>query len=463
MDAVDRSLLAAGPIVAGIVFGTAFAIYPLAVASSIAALLLAVVWPFAGLGILAFIVPLVGPPGFPAPGFSSTLIGAILVGCVYRLPIDRPHLRIGAPMMTVLAFLLYVTIQQLPEMMAGYASADDHNVGFLFFQLLAAVGVVVASAFLMHHRSPYPVLAMAIAGATLAGIISLGSYGSTTVGAPLSNLLAPSTDLGRATGPFSNPNYLGSFTAVALVASVGLLMIRPRMRDRLLLVGSGLVLTAAVALSLSRGAMVGVLVGLAVLTLARSRSKAILVVGLAAVAAFLVYPAFVQWRLQNLLGSASPEAYVIMNQSDDSRLAGILAAPRLFLSSPVTGVGFGHFVPMSVTVSDTIGPINAHNWFLTVLAEQGLVGVALVALLAITLVASMRRRPRAPRTVGYGVLGALVGVAFFLEPPTSFQMLAVPVIVLVASLTADWTVTSAAHPGSSARIGTRLRTVAQAG
>lgn len=433
-----RSLLVAGPLVAGIVLGMAFGVGPLATASAVGALLVAIVAPYAGLAILAFMAPLVPPPTIPAPGFDSILVGTILLGCVYRLPIDRPHLRIRPPLLLLIGFVLYVTVQQLPEMLAGYASIDDHNVGFLFFQLLSGVGAVVAAGYLLNGRSPYPVLVMATAGAALVAVITLGAYGAASVALPLVNLVAPSPDIGRATGTFSNPNYLGTFAALMVVATVSLSMITRSPRTRILLVFTAVVLTVAVGLSLSRGAMVATLIGLAVLLVARSRALAVTFLGGGILAAVLIYPAFVQWRLENLLGSATPRAYVIMNQSDDSRLTGILAGPQLFLSSPIVGVGFGHFVPLSVTVSGSLTPINAHNWFLTVLAEQGLVGATLLVLMGVVLIAKLRTRPHAPRAVGYGVLGALAAGSLFLEPPTSFQMLASPAIILVAALIADW-------------------------
>ena len=432
------SLLIAGPLVAGIVLGMAFGLGPLTTVSAIGALLLAVVSPYAGLAILAFMAPLVPPPVIPAPGFASLLIGTILLGCIYRLPIDRPHLRASPTLLLLIAFVLYVTAQQLPEMLAGYGSPDAHDVGYLYFQLLSAVGVVLAAGYLLADRSPYPVVAFSLAGALLVTAIALASYGAASVTPPLGNLVAPSTDLGRATGTFSNPNYLGSYAAVVSVAAVGMAMRARASILRVLLGVTALLLTGVVALSLSRGAMVACVVGLAVLVLNRSRLLAGVVLALGVAGAVLIYPAFVQWRLENLLGSATPAGYALLTQSDDSRLTGILAGPQLFLSSPIAGVGFGHFVPLSVTVSGSLTPINAHNWFLTVLAEQGIVGATLLVLMGMALIARLRTRLRAPRTVGYGVLGALATGSLFLEPPTSFQMLASPAIILVAALIGEW-------------------------
>jgi O-antigen ligase len=433
-----QSVLLSAPLIAGMVLGMALGIGPVVTVSTVGALLLALVVPYAGLAILAFMGPLVPPSVIPAPGFDSVLVGAILLGCVYRLPIDRPRLSLNAPVLLLFAFVLFVTVQQLPEMLAGYGSDADHAVGYLYWQLLSTVGAILAAGHLLRDRSPYPILAMAMPGAALVAGIALASYGATTVAQPLGNLVASSTDLGRATGSFSNPNYLGSYAAVMLVAAVGLLMsVRGRV-PRVLLGADAVLLLGTVGLSLSRGGVVAALVGVAILLLVRGRALAVAVLVGGVVGAALIYPMFVQWRLETVLGSASTQAYALLSQSDNGRLTGLVTAPALFLSSPIDGIGFGHFVPASVNVPGTLAPINAHNWYLTVLAEQGLIGVILIALAAIALVARLWRRPPAPRALGFGVLGALATMSLFLEPPTSFQMIVTPVIILVAAVAADW-------------------------
>jgi hypothetical protein len=434
----DRWIIpVAAPIVAAIVLGMALDIAPLATVAAIAAIVVALIAPIIGLAILGFMVALVPPPSIPAPGFDTILVGAILLGCIYRLPIDRPKTRASAPLLIVVAYVLYVLVQQLPEMLGGYAGQDGHDVGYLFGQLLTGFGVIVVAGYLLNGRSPYPVLAMTLAGAGVAGFLAIATYGTTVAGPPLGRLVAISGDLGRATGTFSNPNYLGTFSAIMGVAALSLLTILSSRRVRAALIGVGLVLAAAVLLSLSRGAIIAALGGIAVLVLYRSRVLAVALLGLGLLGVTVIYPAFVQWRLESLTGSASAAAYVIMTESDDSRLAGVLAAPQLFLTSPVIGIGFGHFVPMSAQVSGGL-QINAHNWYLTVLAEQGVVGVVMWVLLAVAVVVALRTRAPSAQAVGFGVLGALGAAAFFLEPPTSFQMIAPPLIFVVAALVGEW-------------------------
>ena len=213
--------------------------------------------------------------------------------------------------------------------------------------------------------------------------------------------------------------------------------------------GQALVMTAlvtvalaiATALSLSRGAALAGLAGCTVMVVARWRRAGVLLLVVGFLAAVVLYPLFVQWRLESLTGSASAQAYLIMADSDAGRLAGVLAAPTLFLTAPLFGIGLGHFVPYSIQAG-LFSPINAHNWYLTVLAEQGIVGVILWAATVIAAVETLRRRPDPGRQFGFAVLAALATSSLFLEPPTTFQLIAAPLILLAAAAVGDWSLRS---------------------
>src|SRR5262245_43947913 len=82
--------LPAVAICAALLVGMGFGIGPLTTAASVAAFGTAVVSPPVGLLIIAFMGPLKPPETIPAPGFDMLLVGATVLGCIYRLPIDRP-------------------------------------------------------------------------------------------------------------------------------------------------------------------------------------------------------------------------------------------------------------------------------------------------------------------------------------------------------------------------------------
>ena len=432
----DRALLVAVPVAAGIVLGMAVGITSITALATVAALATALVAPYAGLAILAFMGPLIPPALIPAPGFAIALVGSILLGCIYRLPIDRPRLRVGIPLLLMIAILLFVTVQQLPEMLAGYASPADHAVGYLYLQLLTGFGAIVAAVWVMGGRSPFPILAMAMAGAVTASLIALVPFVAPSLAGALARVSGPPFDLVRAVGTFSNPNFMGGSAAISMVAAVALMAGAESRRVRAILLGCAIIVGAAAIISLSRGALVTGLVGLVAVGLTRSRRTAIAVVLAGLAGALVIYPAFVEWRLINLAGSVSADVLQATAESDSNRLTGALAGVSLFLSSPLVGVGFGHYLAYAQQIPGVFA--SAHNWYTYLLGEQGIVGTFLFVSILATLTSKLLPLPDRPRTVGVSVLAAFATACFFLEIPTSFQTFAIPAIVTVAALAAAW-------------------------
>jgi O-antigen ligase len=108
----------------------------------------------------------------------------------------------------------------------------------------------------------------------------------------------------------------------------------------------------------------------------------------------------------------------------------------LFLSSPLVGVGFGHYFAVAGQIPGVTA--SAHNWYTYVLGEQGLVGTLLFGSLLVTLALKLRSLPSTARSLGLSVLAAFAAACLFLEIPTSFQTFGIPAIALVAALAADW-------------------------
>lgn len=433
----DRVVLPAAAGVTGvIVLGMALGMPPITLLGVLGACIAAVIAPAVGLAVLAFTSILQPPAGVPAPGFVTLLVGATLLGCVYRLPIDRPVPRANAAFLLLTAFVLLITVQQLPEMASGYAGRQAHDVGYLYFQLLTGFGLVVAAIWVLHGRSPYPVLIMGMAGAVLGAAVAVVPYFAPGAVWPLENLRGPQVDPTRAIGVFSNPNFMGASAAMALAAVAAFFVAARSVGMRLALAVAATLLIGAVLLSLSRGALLTAFAGVAWVLLTRDRRAAIALVGIGIVGALVLYPAFVEWRLVSLTGSASETAFARMAASDEGRLEGVLGFIPLFLSAPIVGVGFGHYLVSNIAINQT--GVGAHNWYGTVMAEQGLVGIVCWLLFLLALATDLRARPMEPRSLGAAVLAALVTCSFFVEPPTSFQTVALPSLLIVAALAADW-------------------------
>jgi O-antigen ligase len=277
---------------------------------------------------------------------------------------------------------------------------------------------------------------MAIAGAVTAALIALVPNVAPVYAGVLVNISGKTEDLVRAVGTFGNPNFLGGSAAMSLTAAASLMASAQSRRVRVALLGCAIVLGGAVIISLSRGALIAALVGLLAVGLTRGRRTAIAVVAVGLVGALIIYPAFVEWRLASLFGPASAAAIQQTGASDANRVTGALAGVSMFLSSPLVGVGFGHYLANAVQIPGVVA--TAHNWYTYVLGEQGIVGAILFVSALAALIPRLWILSSRPRSLGVSVLAAFATACLFLEVPTSFQTFAMPAIVLAAAFAAEW-------------------------
>ena len=200
----------------------------------------------------------------------------------------------------------------------------------------------------------------------------------------------------RATGFFGQPNELGAFAAVIVVLAIGLLLAVDR-RDPLWIVAGSCVLTGVVALvvSLSRSSWLGFVAGLVLLLVLAPRARRPVVVALASVTAAVTAIAVAQPSLPLLSIVADRAASFVdggRNPYDD-RPAIWREALRQIADRPLLGSGPGGYHVIASTSGSqvsTVAPLHAHDLLLTVLAEQGLLGVLLLGI-----------------TVGVGVAGVI--------------------------------------------------------
>lgn len=422
----------------GIVAGMAIGNGPLTLVAALGTYAAAVISPPTGLLIFAFMSPLTPPLVIPAPGYHTLLVGAILLGCVYRLPIDRPRIRLGAPLALLLGFTVYAGLQQLPEALAGYAGESSRYIGYLFIQLATCTSAAFAAAHVLAGRNPLPFLLAGVLGGGFAALLAIAVY--VLPQGAVAGLVAMPEATARVVGPFGDPNYFGLFQGTAIVACLALIAMRRDRGLRALLVAVLVVLLIAFAITFSRGALVALGAGVLVLAFLRSRRSAIAALAALAVLALVVYPVFVEWRLAADVGRASAQAYAGLERSDASRIAAALAGPQLFLTSPVFGVGFGQYPLLSGRFTGY--PIESHNWYMNVLAEQGLVGVLLWLPMLATIAATLRRLPRDPRSLGLPVFATYVVGSIFLQPPLSLQTSAFAIVAIAAAAAGDWVSTT---------------------
>jgi O-antigen ligase len=200
----------------------------------------------------------------------------------------------------------------------------------------------------------------------------------------------------RAQGLFYDASTLGNFCAFFLVM-IAVSLTRPpdqRPVSRLPLVLGGVLFSAALIFSYSRGSILNLLVaGVALLAVQHKRvpfARVAVVTALGAVLAYLAAPSFVQLYIQRLANTS------YFFDASDAILSGRVSSWRALLDFLMANpwhalVGIGY---KTLPYSDfTGGQVIADNMYLSLLVETGVAGLAaLIALHAYILRAAWRAR-----------------------------------------------------------------------
>jgi len=203
-------------------------------------------------------------------------------------------------------------------------------------------------------------------------------------------------------------------------------------------VAAFILMSAAILMSWSRGGWVGVAAGLLIVTVARSRSTRVSVVAVALLLGYLLLvggarylPPTLLQRVSDLLPYAGGVDVTAVEVNDANwavieRMAHWLAAADMFADHPWLGVGIGNY-PVAYPLyalgrwRDPLG--HAHNYYLNMAAEAGLLGLSAFLLLLAACVRQAWRVVRRSdgglrsarnsywRTVALGALGVLVHLA----------------------------------------------------
>lgn len=218
----------------------------------------------------------------------------------------------------------------------------------------------------------------------------------------------------RSQGTFADPNYFACILVFALLPGLALILGDPR---RHLWLGAFCVAAfAGLALSLSRGGAVGLAGGLLVLlTWTKARRTAILAGALVLVVVLAAGQSLTENRQIETIG-ARLGTITDSTSTTNRRPQAWAAAFELGRSHPVLGVGLNEFELASsrLGLSEAGRPIeNAHNQYLSLLAESGIIGVvAFLALLAqffVRGVHAARRLRGTDRALGFGLTAAAAG------------------------------------------------------
>jgi putative inorganic carbon (HCO3(-)) transporter len=228
---------------------------------------------------------------------------------------------------------------------------------------------------------------------------------------------------GRPIGIFSQPNELGTFSMLVLLVALGVLLSRPGRGDRVLAIVALVSTTGAMLVSLSRGSWIGATVGAFVLVVAVPRARrplgisaAVVVIGAALLGAFAPDAPQVHVVSTRIVSLGHGE----QNPYDD-RPRIWREALREISARPLLGYGpdsFPEASTRSLSQAATVQADHAHDVLLTVAAETGLPGAAMLVGLTVAagttvlggLALARRRRWAVDEALLGGFTAALAGL-----------------------------------------------------
>lgn len=322
----------------------------------------AVTWSLSFIGILGY---LFAATTYRAPiGAASAIIA--LVGLFFL----RDGIRFPASVGFFALFLLWATIGALASPyrpIALEALLDLAKVGLIYLAIVNAVRSRAQIWFFM--------------------VFFLLLYATHPVRGTLINYVSGNTYFGRAAwymGIFSNPNDLGALTLLQLSMACALLTTEKKGLVRWGAMLAVVVLPFTMLVTQSRGVLVAFTIFLIATIWSHPRKARlfgilVLVGGLV----IAVAPHGVWQRLEGLRFATSTSTLreVDPEGSAAQRWAIWQAGLRVAAEYPITGVGLGAYGAANGSVSAVLGKRDAHSTYMTLLAENGAIGLLLFLLL----------------------------------------------------------------------------------
>jgi O-antigen ligase len=200
---------------------------------------------------------------------------------------------------------------------------------------------------------------------------------------------------------YENSNDLGTLCLIALGMALGLVFATPS--RKLVRLGAGMstvLLVVVILLTQSRGALIGLLIGigpgLAVLAL-KQPVRVLFYAGILALIVSLAVPTRVFDRMSDLTSATRIEE-ADREGSAAERFEILKVAWRMFVDNPVLGVGLGVYPRENARYAPEIGRMDTHNTYMNLAAELGLPGLVLWCALVWSVLryAYRRRRQAAP-------------------------------------------------------------------
>ena len=293
----------------------------------------------AGLALLIIAIPFhdaltLGPASVPYTA-THVLLGAVLIGWIARIVrTGRAALPRPTPLAIALSFPLLAALYSLPTSLAPGATAFQ-SLRLLSLWLLALVVASQASTAVRARRLVAILVAVACGMATVAAL----QYRGVDIGSVATQGLFSGDLLVRPAAFFLDPNFLGGYLSVAALAALAYVVRSQRWATALVWLFAGGVCAVGMAVTASRSAAVGFLVGLiVVVATAPTKRRASLVIGVLVVAA-MALPLLPGQVVERFTGLLAPQA----EGSLTTRSLMIESSVEMLGDYWVVGTGLGAF------------------------------------------------------------------------------------------------------------------------
>lgn len=422
----------------------AVAIVALVIATWIATLVV-VRFPVVWLVVLALALPIRIPVtlGSQSANLLGPLYAVITVGVLAlivrarrdRLPPLRLSYWIAAPLVLFVAFTL-VSLVWTSDLTEGTSKV-------VFFYIPFAILTVLVVAWWDLVADPLrPVAATTVAIAVATALLALFQFTTKTIwwNATLEQGNKYNSFF-RTNGIFFDPNILGRFLVMAIFVSLAALAVTDDRVQMWIVTAAIVILGAGLIVTFSRSSALMLLVGLPILAVRFFGVKRTLITGVAALVLIGAPTLAASGRIRDQVSSISEVA-----KASEGRARLVKGGVELWKTAPVVGIGVGSFAQR---YADTLPErtrrktrvVISHTAPVTVLAELGVVGIGLLALLAGGVLVGIGRRIRHDRANALtlaAILAALVGIfahstlySAFFEDPYVWALMAIGAALVI--------------------------------
>lgn len=174
---------------------------------------------------------------------------------------------------------------------------------------------------------------------------------------------------GRVSALREDPNNLAIILVSAVPLTMSLLKQEKGLLAKMILFASGISIIVTVALTYSRGGMIALIFVLLWLLYNERKNRLVMVV-------FIIILAIIMYLfIEEFSHYQKLIRLVVKDQSFIQRLKLYRGGLRMFMAHPLIGVGLGNFIVWSTRYTGLILALYAHNIFLHIAAETGIVGL----------------------------------------------------------------------------------------